>query len=1604
MAVLSSFHPAVANWFNRTFDAPTPPQEQAWPAIQAQRHVLIAAPTGSGKTLAAFLAAIDQLVREGVEGDGLTDETHIVYVSPLKALSNDIQRNLESPLAGIRAELEILGLPDVDIRTFVRTGDTPQSERTAMRKRPPHIVVTTPESLYILLGSESGRKMLATTRTVIVDEIHAMVGTKRGLHLALSLERLEALAGRKLTRVGLSATQKPIEEVARFLVGSCQVAADGKADCTIIDSGHIRDRELQIEIPPAPLEAVMSGEVWLLVYDRLAELVAEHRTTLIFVNTRRHAERIARHLSERIGADFVTAHHGSMAKELRFDAESRLKKGELKALVATASLELGIDIGDVDLVCQIGSPRSIAAFLQRVGRSGHSVGGTPKGRLFPLSRDDLVECAALLDSVRRGELDRLRIPEKPLDVLAQQIVAEVAAREWDENELFGLVRRAYPYRALERAEFDEVIRMLADGFTTRRGRHGALIYHDAVNHELRGRRNARLTALTSGGTIPDNADYQVILEPQATFVGTVNEDFAVESLQGDIFQLGNVSYRILRVEQGRVRVEDAQGQPPTIPFWLGEAPGRSDELSTAVSRLRKEIQERLEAAEMAATNSDAIGARAASTPAAPAPHGPISADRATNTPATLGPTPAARATNTLATRGPTPAARATNAQATPSPTPAATDALKFLTPTTANTLAPALTWLVDEVGIQPPAAVQLVSYLSAARAALGALPTRDTIIFERFFDETGGMQLVIHSPFGSRINRAWGLALRKRFCRSFNFELQAAATEDTIILSLTTVHSFELADVARYLHSNTVRPLLVQALCAAPMFPARWRWSATIALALPRFRGGKKVAPQLARMAAEDLLTAVFPDQVACAENLPGELEIPDHPLVRQTIHDCLEEAMDIEGFEALLRGLEGGTIRVIARDLTEPSPLALEVLNARPYAYLDDAPLEERRTQAVMSRRWLDPESAADIGKLDPDAIQRVRDEAWPDATNADELHDALSWLTFLTDAEVQRQPGWPDLIDALGKQRRVTRLSNSAGTPATTSRGATDAAPSRASLTPVTAISTQLTTTAATATSTHLASAQPTTTPPTSSTHNTTASTSNPTLWVTAERLPLFRALFPTATLHPQVEVPTTYDKQWTSEEALVEVIRGRLQGVGPTTSAAIAASLGLPATSIETALAALQAEGFAMRGQFTPGAVAEGEWCERRLLARIHRYTVKRLRAEIEPVEARDFLRFLFEWQRVTPEGRMEGPDAVGAILGQLEGFEAPASAWETEILPNRISEYEPAWLDEQCLAGRYIWTRLARRKSDPDRNAAPVRGTPIVLLARRNTRIWSSLSGTAEATNLSSRAQVVADYIRMHGASFFDEIADGAGLLPTQVEEALAELVALGVVNSDSFGGLRALLIPSDRRRPAAGGRRKRRIALFGMDAAGRWALVRKPTPIEADADGRPNERLRDEEAIEHIARTLLKRWGVVFWRLLAREADWLPPWRDLLMCYRRLEARGEIRGGRFVAGFTGEQYAAPEAIGLLRDTRRKAHSQTYVSLSGADPLNLVGILTPGSRLPSLSGNRILYRDGIPLAIFAGSEVTFLEKLEPKEQWEAQNLLLRRHVPAVLADLA
>ena len=1433
------FHPAVAKWFAGHFPGPTPAQAKAWPAIKSGRHALIAAPTGSGKTLAAFLAAIDDLVRQGISGL-LTDSTQVVYVSPLKALSNDIHRNLEAPLAGIRGELRRTGLPDVEVRTWVRTGDTSSAERERMRRRPPHILVTTPESLYVLLGSESGRKMLATTRSVIVDEIHAVAPNKRGAHLSLSLERLANLCGNRLQRIGLSATQNPIQTIAHLLTGSNSHATE----LTIVDVGYQRARDLQIEMPNSPLEAVMSAEVWTEVYARLVQLIEAHRTTLVFVNTRRMAERVARELSERLGEGAVTAHHGSMAKDKRLSAEQLLKHGKLRALVATASLELGIDIGDVNLVCQLGSPRSIAAFLQRVGRSGHAVTGTPKGRLFPLSRDDLVECTALLDSVRRSELDRVAIPYQPFDVLAQQIAAEVAAQDWPEEKLYQSFRNAWPFRELARKDFDATVQMLADGFATRRGRRGALIHRDAVHQMLRARRGARTTALRSGGTIPDTADYQVLLEPENHIIGSINEDFAVESMAGDIFQLGNASYRILRVERGTVRVEDARGQPPNIPFWLGEAPGRSDELSASVSRLRTEIGMRL--------RSDPPGE--------------------------------------------------------------------------AGRL-----WLTEVVGIAAPAAEQLIEYLAAGAAAFGCLPTQDTIVLERFFDEAGGMQLVIHAPFGSRINRAWGLALRKRFCRKFNFELQAAATEDNIVLSLTTAHSFELQDAARYLHSKTVRPLLVQAMLDAPMFTTRWRWVAGVALALPRFQSGRKVPPQLMRMQAEDLIAAVFPDQIACAENLVGEREVPDHPLTNQAISDCLHEAMDIDGLERLLARLETGEIRVVARDLTQPSPLALEVLSARPYAFLDDAPLEERRTQAVMARRWHDPQSASELGRLDPEAIVRVQQEAWPDPANAEELHDALLWLSCLTEAEAKAVPVWSEWLEALADDKRVALLQ-----------------------------------------------------------------TADAMLWIPAERLNQFRALWPEARLVPEIVPPAGHEAAWSPVQALVEILRGRLEGLGPITQTALAAPLAVDAAAAGTALATLESEGTILRGRFVPGTNDE-QWCDRRLLARIHHTTIRRLRSEIEPVAARDFLRFLFAWQHVADDTRVEGHRAISSILTSLEGFEAPAGAWETEILPARVEGYEPAWLDAQCIAGRATWARLTPPVGGKARarTVTPVRSTPIALLDRRRLPLWIALARQMNATAPSPCAQALLDCLHAQGALFFDELIEASHLLRPQVEEALGELVALGLVTSDSFGGLRGLLVPSNQRKPISGSRRRGRIINFAIESGGRWALIRRASPMD--------EQTR-AAATEHLARVLLQRYGIVFWRLLAREADWLPPWRDLLRVYRRLEARGEIRGGRFVAGFSGEQYALPEAIGLLRETRRRPASEQWISLSGADPLNLIGILTPGARLPALTDNRLVYRDGVPVATLSAGKVQFLTTLDAKSQWDAEKRLVRSAARGLLSHLS
>ena len=1425
---LSQFHPLVAHWFTSRFKTPTDVQAQAWPAIQAGQSTLIAAPTGSGKTLAAFLAVIDQLVKQGVE-TFLPDETRILYVSPLKALSNDIHKNLEQPLTGIGMALLESALPNIVIRAQTRTGDTSQAERTAMKRYPPHILVTTPESLYLLLTSKSGREMLKTVRSVIVDEIHALAGNKRGAHLMLSLERLTQLTELPPVRIGLSATQKPIETMAHYLIGN------RNKPCKIIDTGHVRQRDLQIEVTGSPLDAVMANEVWSEIYDRLEQLIVEHHTTLIFVNTRRLAERAAAALAERLGEDAVTAHHGSLAKEHRLAAEQRLKQGQLRALVATASLELGIDIGDVDLVCQLGSPRSIAAFLQRVGRSGHRLGAIPKGRLFPLSRDDLVECSAMLAAIADDQLDWTKVPDHPLDVLAQQIVAEVASREWREPDLYQAVIAAWPYRDLEAQQFSAVVKILGDGYHTRYGRRGAYLHRDLVHGVLRPRKGARLTALLNGGAIPDQFDYDVILQPEGLFVGTLNEDFAFESLPGDIFQLGNSSYRMLKIEQGKVFVEDAHGQPPNIPFWFGEAPGRSDELSQAVSDLCTKIDGLVEQGGEAAYR-----------------------------------------------------------------------------------------YLAGGLSLPHAAAEQMVGYLAAAKAALTVLPALQTIVFERFFDETGDMHFVIHSPYGSRVNRAWGLALRKRFCRRFNFELQAAAGEDNIVLSLGPTHSFPLTEPAQYLKAATIKDVLVQALLAAPMFPTRWRWVTNTALAVPRNRAGKKVPAQFQRNNAEDLIALIFPDQLACFENIAGDREVPDHPLVNQTLYDCLHELMDIDGLERLLSGIENGTVEIIARDLTSPSPLAQEILNARPYAFLDDAPAEERRTLAIQQRRFGSPQEAAETGRLNPEAITRVRSEVWPEVHNEDELHDALIVMGFLTESEGEggalsalEDPlahGWSSFLDSLQKNRRATVI--------TTPKGQR--------------------------------------------------------LWVAAERLHELQALFPDATLNPVIQA-VSYRDAMAVETALHELIQSRLEGLGPVTAERLGQPLGLASGEIEQALLTLEQQGVAIQGRFSPDQTVT-EWCERGLLARIHRYTLKQLRSEIEPVAPSDFMRFLFRWHGFDDQG--EGELALEKVLLQLEGCNISAVSWEAEILPGRLRPYFSSQLDQLCSTGKFVWLRLkSRTPSQSGKTRKPAgKSTAIALLARPHLVFWRTfvqLSGKDD-TELTESAKKVYGVLKGWGASFFQELAAETGLLKSQLQEALGELVACGLITSDSFQGLRTLIHTQKTQQ-----RRNKRYPLHDpLAAAGRWSLLR---PVR-----RPENA--SYEAVEHIARVLLRRYGVVFRKLLEKE-EGLPSWRELLYAYRRLEARGELRGGRFVTGFAGEQYALPEAVRALREIRKQPKTGALNAISSVDPLNLTGIVTHGERISAQNNLRLLYRDGVPIAFGSKSQVTFLQAIEAEDEWALKTALLR-----------
>jgi ATP-dependent Lhr-like helicase len=1443
-------HPLVREWFVSRFGTPTEPQEQGWPHILAGHTTLISAPTGSGKTLAAFLACIDRLVVKAIAGE-LSDRTEVLYVSPLKALGNDIQKNLEVPLGEILQMAGERGLLMPEIRTAVRTGDTLMKERRAMLKRPPHILVTTPESLYILLTAEKSRAILRDVETVIVDEIHAVADDKRGVHLSLSLERLEALTHRPAVRIGLSATQKPIEEVAHFLAGN------GRPDPVIVNVGHKRTLDLGVEVPSSELGPVASNEMWDEIYERIVQLVNQHRSTLIFVNTRRLAERMAHNLGERLGEENVAAHHGSLSRKLRLEAERKLKEGQVKVLVATASLELGIDVGTVDLVCHMSSPRSIAVALQRVGRSGHWRGAVPKGRFFVTTRDDLAECAVLVRAIRSGDLDRLIFPEASLDILAQQIVACCAVNSapssnaddspatnlattptsdgWDEDELFALVKRAYPYRNLAREAFDDVLEMLSEGIASQRGRYGAYLHHDRVNRKLRARRGARLAAITSGGAIPDNALFTVVAEPDGAVVGTVDEDFAVESMAGEVMLLGNTSWRIRRVEgrSSRILVENAHGAPPGIPFWRGEAPARTAELSLQLGQLRKDISDRL---------PEVV---------------PVEGWR--NLPV----------------------------------------------------VAEVVGWLGEECGLDHSGAEQLIQYVLEGRAVLGDVPTQTTVIAERFFDEGGGMQLIIHAPFGGRINKAWGLALRKRFCRGFNFELQAAATDNGLNIALAEQHSFPLADVFQFLHSESMGPILEQAALAAPVFQTRWRWDATRSLALLRFQGGKKVPPQIQRIRSDDLLASVFPDVAACFENIEGDIKIPDHPLVAEVMKDVLTEALDIDGLREVLQRIERGEIRCLAVDTPVPSQFSHEILNANPYAYLDDAPLEERRARAVEMRRVLPASVLEEVGALDPAAIAQVQAEAWPDVRDADELHDVLHTLVVVPEcsqlsalSSPLNRSAWEAWFERLLPERRAV-----------------------------------------------------------------VAEDSGKHYWVAAERLDWFLQIHPSAIFDAVGIGISRTGASVSFDDAVLKTVQGWMTHLGPTTSAELGNLIGVSPGEVEKAMLRIEATGAILRGQFRPanfGTGADGsragtpalhEWCERRLLARIHRLTVATLRKQIEPVTASQFMNWLLRWQHMAPGTQVRGEHGTLEVIRQLQGFEIPASAWERFILARRITDYDPAHVDQLCLSGAVGWGRLSPHPATLEdggaepgrenrRRVIPTRVAPIAFFVREDAdwmRPHHPGAEDAETSFLSPVAQAVLQVLKHRGALFFPDMVRATGKLKAEIETGLWELVAAGLVTADGFENLRALVTPKNVSGTAFGKARRPR------HATGRWSL------LHTDAADR-------ERAAESCCWMLLRRYGVVFRDLLAREAN-LPRWRELQIAFRRLEDRGEIRGGRFVDGFVGEQFALPVAVESLRAHRKLPLTGERVVIAAADPLNLVGIIVPGERIPAISGRNVTFRDGV-----------------------------------------
>ena len=1460
-SVLDNFHPAVRTWFGDRFGEPSPAQIKGWPVIAAcgtppGHDVLLCAPTGSGKTLAAFMWAIDRLFRDAERGE-LSDRIRVLYVSPLKALANDIRVNLEEPLVGIRqaaaglCEGGIETQQILEVRAGLRTGDTPANERSAMLRRPPHILVTTPESLFILLTSPRFRQNLSAVRYVIVDELHALAPNKRGAHLMITLERLERMArlggAPRPVRIGLSATLHPIERLAAFLSGANE-SADGVRHTRPVRIVRADDRarwlDLAVIAPGPEVGALATHQHWEAMYDAVAALVKEHRTTLVFTLSRRWAERIALNLQKRLGADAVMAHHGSLARAERLDAEQRLKRGDLRAIVATASLELGIDVGAVELVCQIDSPKTISAAIQRIGRSGHRLDATPRGRLFALTIDDLLECAAAVRAIRAGRLDEVEIPVGCMDVAAQQIVA-IAAEESEigEAELLRILRGAYNFADLDGEGLARLLGQMAAELSTRVQGAAPKIFYDRTGGRVRARRGARLAAITSGGTIPESGNLDVVIASQGRKIGDVEEDFAQESSRGDIFALGSMPWRVLGISRNRFMVEPAPGMAPSLPFWQTEAAGRSPALSAEVSDLRREVVTRA-----ASGGEDGAGA-----------------------------------------------------------------------------------WLAAECAIDERAARQVVQYVRRGEAALEALPDQRTLIVERFFDGLGGTQVVIHSPLGIRVNRGLGLALRKRLCQSFDFEIQASAIDDAVLLALNARHSFPLETLTAMLSARSLRHVLEQALLAAPMFEVRLRHVATRALAVMRSMRGRKVPAWIQRLRTQEVAAAIFPQREACLENRPAEVALPDHFIVGETMRECLEESTDIRRLLDLWRGIESGEVRVVNVDAVAPSVFAHRVLLAWDYSFLDDGERANRRSRTVMLNRSMaeDVLRTEDLSEmLATEAVETVEAEVTGRAVSRrardrDELYELIrSHGSLRPDALEERVGGdWRAILAALEQEGRVVRLGLEPGEAQTL---------------------------------------------------------------IAAEDVALFAAAYPGASVG-SLAAAALATAAPEAEEAQREIVRRALRTSGPVEVAELGERLRMLPEALERHLTALEAGGLVFRGHFTPRRFAPGaianprtadsplQWCDRYNLERIHRLTLNRLRSEVEPCSDDVYAAFRMRWNHIGGAGTTGDSSGVAIVLEQLSGLAFSPELWERAILPARIPGYLPEWLDLLCLGGEVVWSAV------PGEAAVAQVPARITFFRRRRASAVSpdrrAETQAEETEDRDGRAVFLA--LAAGGAQYLDELADRAGLAERVVLAALWRLAAAGKVSNDSFAPLRLLwsapravrAIAPDRDRRNRGDAALR--ARLRSSVAGRWSTLAS-APAAGGGEARDLARER--------ALALLERNGILTREMLALESEPVP-WQEISFALRRMEYAGTVRRGYFVRSLSGEQYATPPALEMLAAARNLNPARERLSaLSAVDPANPHGAILPGCGVPRDASNFIVFRAGRAVLGLAGRSLLRIDELD------------------------